>query len=199
MSTSPPTRKMPLKDRRAAPGAKSTGGSLQHLKSLLGRPLGLQRQGGQVQVVLVERRSPPSADPPTSPPQLCAELRALLLAQEATATQTMRHMVLVHDALESKGWPGVQALSGPVLRRALLQAEMLASVESSSALETIIEQLRLLTDVADQREESELRLQDFKVGDTVEVSESTFAEFETLERSWIGTVPSRLTRLDRDD
>ena len=199
MSTRPPTRKMPLKDRRTASDAKTTGGSLQHLKGLLGRPIGLQRKGNQVHVVLVERRSAPSVGQPPSRSQLCDELRALVLAQEATATQTMRHLVLVHDALESTGWPGVQALPGPSLRRALVQAEMLASVEPSPALEVIIERLRPLTEVVDQREESESRLQDFRVGESVEVSESTFAEFETLERSWVGTVPSRLKQSDGDD
>lgn len=198
MPTNPPIRKMPLKDRRAAPGAKAGGGPLKQLKSALGRPIGLEWQGSQVHVVLVERRSAPPTDLSLSPSRLCDDLRALLLAQEAAATQTMRHLVLVHDALSSAGWPGVQALSGSVLRKALVQAEMLASVEPSPALETIIEQLRPLTDAADKREESESRLQDFKIGESLEVSESTFAEFENLERSWVGTIPSRLTRLDRD-
>ena len=199
MSTKPPTRKIPLKDRRAAPGTKAAAGSLNQLKGILGRPLGLQRQGSQIQVVLVERRSATPADQPPSLAQHCDELRARLLAQEAPAAQIMRHLVLVHDALASKGWPGLRALSGSVLRKALVQAEMLASVEPSPALEAIIEQLRPLLDAADKIEESESRLQDFKLGETLEVSESTYAEFEDMERSWIGTVPSRLTQSDRDN
>jgi hypothetical protein len=63
----------------------------------------------------------------------------------------------------------------------------------------IVDQLRSLTDTADKREESEARLQDFKLGETLEVSESSFAEFESLERSWVGTIPSALTKLNRDD
>ena len=150
-------------------------------------------------MVLVERRSATPADQALSLPQLCDELRAIVLAQEATATQTMRHLVLVHDALRSSGWPGLQELSSTVLRRALVQAEMLASVEPSVALATVIDQLKSLTDTADKREESEARLQDFKLGETLEVSESTFAEFENLERSWVGTVPSALAKLKHDD
>lgn len=198
MPTHPPTRKMPLKDRRAAPGTKSAGASLNQLKGALGRPLGLQRQGGQLHVVLVERRSATPVDQPPSLPQLCAELRARLLTEDVPAAQVMRHLVKVHDALGSKGWPGVRALSGSVLRKALMQAEMLASMEPSPALETIIEQLRPLTDAADLRDESESRLQDFRVGENLEVSESTYAEFEDMERGWIGTVPSKLTQVDRD-
>ena len=198
MSNNPPTRKMPLKDRRAAPGAKPAGGPLNQLKGLLGRPIGLQRQGSQLNVVLVERRSPLRADEAPSLTQLCAELRVRLLAEEVPSAQVMRHLVQVHDALGSKGWPGVRALSGEVLRKALVQAEMLASMDPSSTLDMVIEQLRPLAEAAEQRDESESRLQDFKVGESLEVSESTFAEFEDMERSWIGTVPARLTRVDRD-
>lgn len=199
MPTDPSIPKRPLKDRRVAPGAKTSAESLKQLKGALGRPLGLKFQDGQVRVVLVERRSATPADQALSLPQLCDELRAIVLAQEATATQTMRHLVLVHDALRSSGWPGLQELSSTVLRRALVQAEMLASVEPSVALATVIDQLKSLTDSADKREESEARLQDFKLGETLEVSESTFAEFENLERSWVGTVPSALAKLKHDD
>lgn len=199
MSTNPPGRKMPFKDRRAAAGAKTTGGSLKNLKGMLGRPMKLQMHEGRLQMVLVERRRAPAADQPLLLSQVCAELRALLLAQEAAATQTMRHLVLVHDTLGSRGWPAVGALKGSVLRRALVQAEMLASVESSPALETVIEQLRPLADAAHQREGSGSRQQEFAAGDSLEVSESTYAEFEKMERSWIGTIPSQLTPLDRDN
>ena len=84
MSTSPPTRKgprrVPVKDRRGAPGAKGTTGSLRRLKGLLGRPLGLERRGGRLRVVLIDRRRASPADQPPSLSQLRAELRARLLA-----------------------------------------------------------------------------------------------------------------------
>jgi hypothetical protein len=193
MSNDPPSRKMPPKDRRAPPGAKTKAGSLRHLKGLLGRPMVLQRQGGRLQVALVERRRAPSPDQPPPLSQVCAELRALLLAQDAVATQTMRHLVLVHDALGSQGWPAVKALSRSIQRKALVQAEMLASVEPLPALDAIIEQLRLLAGSADKTEASAARPHDFEVGQTLEVSETTYAEYEDMERGWTGTVPSMLT------
>jgi len=41
-------------------------------------------------------------------------------------------------------------------------------------------------------------MQDFKVGKNLDVSESTHAEFEELERSWGGTVPSGLGPPERE-
>ena len=106
MASSSPSRKgsrqMPLKDRRAAPDGKG-GGSLRKLKGLLGRPIGLERRDGKLHVVLTERRRQRPADEPPSLSQLCAELSARLLAHETSEVQTMRHLILVHDALERTG------------------------------------------------------------------------------------------------
>ena len=200
MSTSPPTRngprKMPVKDRRAAPGAK---GSLRQLKGLLGRPLGLEWRGGQLHVVLIDRRRASPADQPPSLSQLRAELRARLLAHEHDHTaQVMRHLVFVHDVLGRKGWPGAGALPGQVLGKALVQAEMLASEEPSPSLAMIVERLRLLQVAANLREERETRPKDFEIGERLEVSESTYEEFQEMERSWVGTLPPGLVRPDRD-
>jgi hypothetical protein len=197
MPTNPATRgaraNMPAKDRRAAPSANGTIGPVRQLKSVLGRPLGLQRRDGQLHVVLVERRSAPKADRTPSAAQLRKELSACLLAHEpAHAAQAMRQLVLVHDALGRKGWPGVGALPAAVLANALVQAERLASEEPSLALAMIIAQLRPLQVAAELHEERESRIQDFKVGKNLDVSESTQAEFEELERSWGGTVPAVL-------
>ena len=203
MSTSPPTRKgprrVPVKDRRAAPGAKGTTGSLRRLKGLLGRPLGLERRGGRLRVVLIDRRRASPADQPPSLSQLRAELRARLLAHEHDCTaRVMRHLVFVHDELGRKGWPGVAALPGQVLGKALMQAEMLASQEPSPSLAEIVERLRLLKVAADLREERETRPKDFAMSERLEVSESTYEEVQEMERSWVGTLPPGLVRADRD-
>jgi len=199
MSKSPPTPRKPGKDRRAAPGAKGTTGALRRVKGLLARPLGLERRDGKLHLVLAERRKATPVDQAPSLSQLCAELSARLLAHDPEHTaKMMRHLVLVHDVLERKGWPGVGAMSGRVLAEALAQAELLASEDPSPHLEVIIEQLRPLQVAADQRDERDSRLQDFKVGDNVQVSETNFGEFEDMERSWGGTVPSGLARPDRE-
>lgn len=203
MPANPPSRKVnrPLgKDRRAPPGARASTEPLRRLKGVLNRPIGLERRDGHLHVVLSERRQPPPADASLPLAQLCDELSARLLAHGPDdAAQAMRHLVLLHDVLEREGWPGVAALPSPVLGEALAQAEILASDEPSVAMDTLIEGLTPLQTAAVLRDESDSRLQDFGVGENLEVSESDFAEFDDLERGWAGTTPDRLARSERDD
>lgn len=203
MPAKPPARKQAIgvldKDRRLAPGAKGANAPLRKIKNVLARPLGIERRDGQLHVVLVERRRARPADEKLSLAQLCDELSARLLAHGPDyAAKAMRHLVHVHDTLGRKGWPGVAALPGATLSEALAQAEMLASDEPSSALEFIIEGLRPLQTAADLRDQSDDRRQDFRLGMTVEVSDSTHAEFDTLQRSWEGTTPSALMVTERE-
>ena len=194
MASSSPGRKgsrqMPLKDRRAAPDGKA--GSLRKLKGLLARPLSLERRDGKLRVVLTERRRQRPADEPPSLSHLCAELSARLLAHETSEVQTMRHLILVHDALERRGWTALESMSALVLVKAIEQAEALAAEEPSPHMDMLIEGLRPLHVAADLRDQRESRLQDFRVGDNLEVSESDFADFEEVETGWTGTVPAGL-------
>jgi len=204
MASSAPSRKkgsrqMPLKDRRAAPDGKG-GGSLRKLKGLLGRPIALERREGKLQLVLTERRRRRPADEPPSLSQLCAELSARLLAHEASEMQTMRHLILVHDALDRRGWTAIEGMSALVLVKAIQQAEALAAEEPSPLMDMLIEGLRPLHTAADLRDQRETRQQDFRVGDNLEVSESDYADFEEVETNWAGTVPDGLVPPpERDD
>jgi hypothetical protein len=190
---------MPLKDRRAAPDGQR-GGSLRKLKGLLGRPIGIERREGKLQVVLTERRRQRPADEPPSLSQLCAELSARLLAHETSEVQTMRHLILVHDALDRRGWVAIEGLSSLVLAKAIEQAEALAAEEPSPLMDMLVEGLRPLRIAADLRDQRDSRQQDFRVGDSLEVSESDYAEFEDVETNWAGTVPAGLVPpRDRDD
>jgi hypothetical protein len=204
MASSSPSRKgsrqMPLKDRRAAVDGKG-GGSLRKLKGLLGRPIGLERrEDGKLHVVLTERRRQRPADEPASVSQLCAELSARLLAHESSEVQTMRHLILVHDALERRGWSALEGMSALVLTKAIEQAEALAAEEPSPHMDMLIEGLRPLHIAADLRDQRETRQQDFRLGDNLEVSESDYADFEDVESNWTGTVPAGLVPpRDRDE
>jgi len=202
MASSSPGRKgprqMPLKDRRATPSGK--GGSLRKLKGLLARPLGIERREGKLHVVLTERRRQRPADEPPSLAHLCAELSARLLAHEASEVQTMRHLILVHDALERRGWTALEGMSALVLAKAIEQAQALATEEPSPHMDMLIEGLRPLHVAADLRDQRDSRMQDFRVGDNLEVSESDFADFEEVETNWAGTVPAGLVPpRERDD
>jgi hypothetical protein len=199
------SRQMPLKDRRAASGKAS--GSLRKLKGLLGRPLGVERRDGKLRVVLTERRRPRPADEPPSLSQLCAELSARLLAHEHAEMQTMRHLVVVHDALERRGWTGIEGMSALVLGKAIEQVDALAAEEPSPHMDMLLEGLRPLHKAAALREQRDMgefdepHAHEFRVGENLEVSESDYADFQDAETNWAGTVPAGLLpkRRDRDD
>jgi hypothetical protein len=194
------TRNTPLKDRRAAPDAPAS--ALRKLKSVLSRPLGVERREGKLHVVLTERRRARPADEKPSIALLCAELSARLLAHEANeAAQTMRHLILVHDALERKGWPGIESMSSLVLGRAIEQATLLAREEPSPHMDMLIEGLRPLNAAAVLREQREARVHEMRLGENVEVSESDYADFEDAEQDWSeGTMPIGLVPPpERDD
>lgn len=190
---------MPLKDRRAPDAAAS---SLRKLKGALNRPIGLERREGKLQVVLTERRRARPADEQPSIALMCAELSTRLLAHEANeAAQTMRHLILVHDALERKGWSGIESMSSLVLSKAIEQASLLAREEPSPHMDLLIEGLRPLQVAARLSEQREARLHELRVGENVEVSESDYADFEDAEQDWAqSTVPVGLVpRHDHDD
>jgi len=190
------TRQKSSKDRRAPEGAAPP---LRRLKGLLVRPLSVERRDGKVAVVLAERRRARPVDDTPTPSRLCTELSDRLLAHEAEHTsRAMRQLVFVHDMLERKGWAGAASMSGRVLAEALDQLEWLAADSPSPLLEHLITRLRPLQVAATLREESDSRLQDFDVGASVSVTESDFAEFESAERDWAGTVPDGLSHPERE-
>jgi hypothetical protein len=196
MSTSPPKRNMPAKDRRSADGANGTAGSLRRLKGMLGRPITLDRRDGRLSVVLVDRRRAP-AQRSSSRRQLCDDLRARLLSDGRPQTlYVMRHLVFVLNELERRNWRGVESLQGHLLGNALVQAEMLLGDAASPLAAKFLDRLRILKAAADAREEGKLRRKDSKPAEPLEVRESTFEEFELMERSWGGTVPAALAPRD---
>jgi hypothetical protein len=109
-------------------------------------------------------------------------------------------LILVHDALERRGWAGVENMSSLVLREALRQAETLAGEDASPHLDMLIEGLRPLHAAATLRDQRESRQHEFKASD-VEVSESDYTEFEDVEQNWAGTtMPADLVPPpERDD
>lgn len=139
---------------------------------------------------------------PATAQALCTELSARLLAHQAAdeAAQAMRHLIFVHDALERRGWSGVESLAPQVLSYAITQAETLASDEPSATMDTLTAKLRALLAAATVREQRESLAHDFRVGDNLEVSESDYAQFEDAEQNWSGTVPAGLVPPpERDD
>lgn len=193
--TRPPQAHEPVVVERRAP--RPMPGSLRWLKGLLARPLGFERRGLQLHLVLVDRRRPPVVERPMTLRELRAELRSRLVAHENEHTaKMMRHLVFVHDELGRKGWPGVAALPPRVLRKARVQAEMLLSEEPSRAISSLIEQLRPLQVAAELRDERKAGAAT-EMDSRVEVSEASHEEYEEMERSWVGTLPPDLTLPER--
>jgi hypothetical protein len=173
----------PPRERRSSSGDP---GSLRWFKSLMGRPLGLVRRDGNLHLVLVDRRRPPELVEAAAVEKIRQELQACFLAHPGEdELAVMRHLLLVHDVMGSKGWDGVQALGSSVLGLAMVQAEMLSETTPSKRLAWLIEQLRIAKVAAEVREER-MRPKSEAI-DSLEVSESTAEQFEALERHWAET------------
>jgi len=195
MADDPSTRRTDRVERRAPTGPK---GSMRWMKSILGRPLGLQRRPDGLHVTLLDRRRSPEVVQAESMARLRDELRLRLLDLEHHhAATTMRHLVHVHDVLGRKGWAGLQNAKSEVLRMAILQVQMLVEREPSNRLGRFIERLRMIQAAAEAREE---RLQSqaraVAAGEAVQVSEATAEEFEASQRDWDATRPAELDGLE---
>ncbi len=179
---------------RAAPARR---GSLRWVREVLIRVMRLEPPREQAETMFAE----PGAEAPLSlVMQQRAELGARLLVHDP-ATQVVRHLFIVHDELRSGGWPAVEALPAAVVGRAVAEAEILATHEPSPLLATIIDALRKIKAAGDaiaMRKAHEALEAEWEIPKMPEVSDTNFDEYELMERSWAGTVPSGLRVPSRD-
>jgi hypothetical protein len=189
-----PAKTLPRFEPEAAPVRR---GSLQWVRNVLGRSLRLEPSRPTAQP------SPGAARADQPLPvvmQQRAELGARLLVHDP-ATQIVRHLFIVHDELRNGGWVAVENLPRAVIARAVAEAEILASEEPSHLLATIVDALRAIKITADAgaaRKEHEAREAEWEVPQVPEVSDTNFDEYELMERSWAGTVPSGLREASRN-
>lgn len=164
------------------------------MKSILGRPLVLERRAGSLHLALVERRRSPEVAQAESLARLREELRLRLLELEAQhATTVMRHLVFVHDVLGRQGWAGVQAMNSSVLRKAIGQVQMLVELEPSARLTRLADKLRMMQAASEIREERvQARARALAEGAPLEVSEVSAEEYESTQREWEATAPAPL-------
>ena len=175
--TSPPI------ERRGTPSDPGMLDTLRMVKGALGRPLRVERRGGQFHLVLVDRRRAPRSVEPLSVEQMRAELRERLLMHEHDhAAEVMRHLVFIHDVLGRKGWAGVEALPARTLGKAVMQAEMLVSQARSQALTTMIERLRVVKVAAELRDDRRPRFDDVGDSNSLLVTESTHEDYAEIQR-----------------
>ena len=191
MADNPSPKRPERRDRRAPAGPP---GSIRWMKSILGRPLTLQRRADGLHVTLLDRRRSPEVIQAESMARLREELRLRLLELEHQhATTVMRHLVFVHDVLGRQGWAGVQAMNSSVLRKAVMQLQMLVEREPSKRLERLVERLRMMQAAAEAREERiQQHAQALAAGDSLQVTEASPEEFEASQREWEAIAPAPL-------
>ncbi len=194
---------MPVKpslrtDPDRVPGAPSARrGSLRWVREVLGRTLRLEQPGPRAESLFVATGE---QAPLSLVMQQRAELGARLLVHDP-ATQVVRHLFIIHDELRNGGWAAVEALPPTVIARALAEAEILATDEPSPLLATISSALAKMKAAADARAAHDARAvaeAEWEIPRMPEVSDTNFDEYELMERSWAGTVPSGLREATRD-
>ncbi|MDE2395053.1 MAG: hypothetical protein KGM91_06405 [Burkholderiales bacterium] len=180
-----------LVERRGAAAAPGLVSSMRRVKGALTRPLTIERRDGRLEIRLVDRRRPPP--PEDAPPTLAeafVELHDRLLDHEHDRTAlVLRHLVTVHNEVARKGWQALETMPSRLIARALVQADILAGEQPSSAMPLIVDRLRLVLVAAGIREERLARQRAAEQGEPLEVSEATREEYDEMERVWIGTVP----------
>ncbi|MDE2456537.1 MAG: hypothetical protein KGL43_23370 [Burkholderiales bacterium] len=155
------------------------------------RPFRVEMRAGRVRVSVVDRRGAPSPDHPRSLTRLRKELaRRLDEVADTHAAEVLLPLRVVHHELGRRGWPGVEALPAKVLDKALAQAELLSGSNEAATLEPLVERLRALAATAQVREERKAQLQERESRQRIEVSEATVEEFDEMERSWVGVMPT---------
>jgi hypothetical protein len=164
------------------------------MKSILGRPLTLERRDGSLQLTLLERRRSPETAQAESMARLREELRLRLLELEQRhATQVLRHLVFLNDVLGRQGWAGVQVMNSALLGKAIGQVQMLIELEPSARLGRLVDKLRLMQAGAAQREERvQARARALAEGAPLEVTEVSSEQYEISQREWEATAPAPL-------
>lgn len=187
----------PRKERRAPRGAP---GSTRWLKSLLARPVALERRNGQLHLTLVERRRPPEVIEQQARDHLRDDVRALALNRRAAhEVAVLRHLLLTLDVLVKRGWEGVGAMPSGVLRKALMQAQLLQGQEPCQALTYLVDRLRVLHVGAGLREDRARGLPSPDLSEHAEVSEVSHEEFEARQQAWTHTVSPVVSDGDKGD
>jgi hypothetical protein len=185
----PSSKALPPDEPAEAPARR---GSLRWVREVLGRSIRLEPPRVSALSTPIGARRGAAAEVPLSMlAEQRAELGARLLVHDP-ATQAVRHLFVVHDALREAGWPGVSMLPPKVVGWALAEAEILQTQEPSPLLQTLIDSLRKIVAVAEARANEEALQRELAAPAAPEVSDGNYDDYELMERSWLGTVPGGL-------
>ena len=125
-----------------------------------------------------------------------------LLGQHPSSRRLMRHLAMVERTLQAEGIDGFEALPVRFIARALTELESLVWDWSPSGLAELRSRMAVLVknrprpvrpaSVAPDGVPTALSPaleSDFHMNGKADVSEATHAEFEEMERSWVGQIP----------
>jgi hypothetical protein len=127
----------------------------------------------------------------------------LLLSHHPSSRQLMRHLAMVERSLHAEGLVGFEALPLRVIAKALTEMESLVRDWSPTGLAELRSRMAVIVknrpahseataddSKADAAPEPESVHADFDSSLSADVTEIGLAEFEELERSWVGVIPA---------
>lgn len=159
--------------------------ALDWLRTLLKRPLRLERRGLQIHVVLAGPAPEPApAERPGESLRRGHEALRALLARHPEVRHLMRHLGFLEQALARSGSRALRSeVPLPVLGKAVEQLELLMRGDASPELTAFA--ARLERAVAERQR----GVNDAPVQAALQVSEASHSLFEEMERSWTGRMP----------
>ena len=116
-----------------------------------------------------------------------------LLSQHPASRRTLRYIAAVERALQARGLAGLEALPARVVAKALTEMEILVLDWSPAGLAELRSRLAVI--VKTHRATHQGAVDEAKAGpasmqgSAPDVMEVDHAEFEEMERSWVGFVP----------
>jgi hypothetical protein len=185
---------------------------LQVFKSQLGHSMSSVRQFLQMPIKLDQSHFAPGGSKSSARAQACNENRKRvrhmkrdlydLLGQHPSSRQLMRRLAAVERTLHTGGLEGFEALPVRVIAKALAELDSLVRDWSSTGLAELRSRMAMIVKTRPHDETAELDALapttlpavsvhgDLASALPADVSEVDHAEFEYLERSWVGFVPT---------
>jgi len=175
---------------------------LQNLKSQIDSSVGSMRRLLQRPIKLGSSKAKARQQEREAKHQRVRQMRRDLYAlfdQHASSRQLMRHLAIVERTLQEEGLQGFEALPMGVITKALAELERIVRDWSPTGLAELRSRMAVLARSRPPQAASatggvqiDLRASGpLGLEGVAEVSEVDHSEFEEMERSWVGVVPTQ--------
>jgi hypothetical protein len=179
------------------------GQSMQSVRRFLEKPIKLDDGNIRLGVSDAARRAEAHAEKRRRVRRIKADLYELL-GQHPASRRLMRHLALVERTVHSQGLEGLDALSLRVVAKALAELENLVRDWSAAGLADLRSRMAVIVKnrqnagpavehlAAANATPSSASHDDFDHSESADVIETGMgmAEFEEMERSWVGVIPA---------